>query len=206
MEEKATEAPEEHVARLVQEARGGSMDAFDELIRLFQGRIYNLAFRMVHNREDASDLTQEIFVKFHRSLGKFRGQSRFSTWLYAVAANHCRTGLRKSRRIGFFESRSLDEPLDAAEGDARHAIDPVDPGASPATALEHRELGDRIGAVVAGLPEDLRTVLVLRDMQGLDYEEIARVLDCELGTVKSRLWRARFRVKDGLEQKKSDAM
>ena len=200
MEEKATEAPEEHVARLVQEARGGSMAAFDELIRLFQGRIYNLAYRMVNNHADASDLTQEIFVKLHRSLDKFRGQSRFSTWLYAVAANHCRTGLRKSRRIGFFESRSLDEPLDATEGDARRAIEPADGGASPATALEHQELGNRIMAVVARLPEDLRTVLVLRDMQGLEYEEIARVLDCELGTVKSRLWRARFRVKQELEQ------
>ena len=206
MKAKATEAPEEHVVRLVQESRGGSMDAFDELIRLFEGRVYNLAFRMVNNREDAGDLTQEIFVKLHRSLGKFRGQSRFSTWLYAVAANHCRTGLRKLRRIGFFESRSLDAPLDAAAGDARHALEPVDPGASPATALERRELGERIGAVVAGLPEELRTVLVLRDMQGLEYAEIARVLDCSLGTVKSRLWRARFRVKEGLEQTRSDAL
>jgi RNA polymerase sigma-70 factor (ECF subfamily) len=206
MEETATEAPEEHVARLVEEAKGGSMAAFDELIRLFQTRIFNLAYRMVNNREDAGDLTQEIFVKLYRSLDKFRGQSRFSTWLYAVAANHCRSGLRKSRRIGFFESRSLDEPLDAAENDARHALEPVDPGASPATSLEHRELGERIGAVVAGLPEELRAVLVLRDMQGLEYEELARVLDCSLGTVKSRLWRARFRVKNELERKQADAL
>jgi len=206
MEEIATEAPEEHVARLVQEAKDGSMAAFDELIRLFQTRIFNLAYRMVNNREDAGDLTQEIFVKLYRSLNKFRGQSRFSTWLYAVAANHCRSGLRKSRRIGFFESRSLDEPLDAAEGDARHAVEPVDPGASPALSLEHRELGERIGAVVAGLPEELRSVLVLRDMQGLEYEELARVLNCSLGTVKSRLWRARFRVKDELERKQADAL
>ena len=205
MEGKATEAPEEHIARLVKEAGAGSMAAFDELIRLFQDRIYNLAFRMVNNHEDASDLTQEIFVKLHRSLGKFRGQSRFSTWLYAVAANHCRSGLRKLRRIDFFESRSLDEPRDETNGgDARHAIEPADPGVSPATALEHRELGERIGAVVAGLPEKLRTVLVLRDMQGLEYEEIACVLDCSLGTVKTRLWRARFRVKDKLERKKTD--
>ena len=207
MEEKATEAPEEHVARLVREARTGSMEAFDELIRLFQDRIYNLAYRMVNNHADASDLTQEIFVKLHRSLGKFRGQSRFSTWLYAVAANHCRTGLRKSRRIGFFEGRSLDEPRDESnEGDARHAIEPVDPGATPATMLEHRELGERISAVVAGLPEDLRAVLILRDVQGLEYEEIARALACELGTVKSRLWRARFRVKDELLRKNTDAL
>ncbi|MEI6211485.1 MAG: sigma-70 family RNA polymerase sigma factor [bacterium] len=206
MEQTATEAPEEHVARLVEAARAGSMAAFDELIRLFQTRIFNLAYRMVNNREDAGDLTQEIFVKLYRSLNKFRGQSRFSTWLYAVAANHCRSGLRKSRRIGFFESRSLDEPLDAAEGDARHAVEPVDPGASPATSLEHRELGARIGAVVAGLPEDLRSVLVLRDMQGLEYEELARVLNCSLGTVKSRLWRARFRVKEALERKQADAL
>ena len=207
MDEQATDALEEDVARLVQEASGGSMEAFDALIRRFQGRIYNLALRMVHNPEDAGDLTQEIFVKLHRSLGKFRGESRFSTWLYAVAINHCRTGLRKSRRIGFFESRSLDEPHDAAaDGDARQAIEPVDPGATPSVSLEHRELGERIGAAVVGRPAELRTVLVLRDMQGLEYEEISRVLACSLGTVKSRLWRARFRVKDELEQKKSDAV
>ena len=206
MAEKPTEAPEEVVERLVLQAQGGHLEAFDELIRLFQDRIYNLAYRMVNNHADASDLTQEIFVKLHRSLGKFRGASRFSTWLYAVAANHCRSGLRKSRRIGFFEGRSLDEPLDASEPDARRLLEPVASGASPALAMEHRELGDRIAAVVAGLPEDLRSVLVLRDMQGLEYEEIARVLDCELGTVKSRLWRARFRVKDELEPKNTHAL
>lgn len=206
MEEKTTQTQEAEVDRLVKEARTGG-DAFDELIRLFQGRIYNLAYRMVNNHADASDLTQEIFVKLHRSLGKFRGQSRFSTWLYAVAANHCRSGLRKSRRIGFFESRSLDEPHGGPnDGGAGRVLDLADPGASPAAALEHRELGERIQAVVAGLPKDLRTVLVLRDVQGLEYEEIARVLGCSLGTVKSRLWRARFRAKDELEQKDSDAV
>ena len=206
MAEKPTEAPEEVVERLVQQAQEGHLDAFDELIRLFQGRIYNLAYRMVNNHADASDLTQEIFVKLHRSLGKFRGESRFSTWLYAVAANHCRSGLRKSRRTAFFEGRSLDEPLDTSEPDARRLVEPVASGASPALAMEHQELGARIGAVVAGLPEDLRSVLVLRDMQGMEYEEIARVLDCELGTVKSRLWRARFRVKEALKSKNTHAL
>jgi RNA polymerase sigma-70 factor (ECF subfamily) len=200
MVEIATSAAEEEVARLVREAKAGRLEAFDELIRRFQDRVYNLAYRMVNNHADASDLTQEIFVKAHRALGKFRGQARFSTWLHAVAVNHCRSGLRKSRRIGHFECRSLDDPAGPRADDHRGAVEAVDAGESPAVAMEHRELGDRIGAVVAGLPEELRTVLVLRDMQGMEYEEIARVLGCELGTVKSRLWRARWKAKEALEK------
>jgi RNA polymerase sigma-70 factor (ECF subfamily) len=124
--------------------------------------------------------------------------------LYALAANHCRSGLRRIRRIGFFESRSLDEPRD--EDDARPRMDPPSPEDPPSKHLERQEMKARIGAVVAALPEELKTVLILRDIQGLSYEEVAETLHCSMGTVKSRLWRARFRVKDALGGKDSHAL
>lgn len=204
MDQDEAGIPEEDIIRLVAEARDGKLGAFDQLVRLFQGRIFNLAFRMTNNHADAGDLTQEIFVKLFRSLGKFRHEARFSTWLYSLAANHCRSGMRKIRRIGFFESRSLDETRDT--DDARPRLDPPSPEDPPSRHLERRELEGRIGAAVASLPDDLKATLILRDIEGLSYEEIAAALACSVGTVKSRLWRARFRVKDALGGEISHAL
>jgi RNA polymerase sigma-70 factor (ECF subfamily) len=197
MEQTGSTLREEEVSRLVDEARRGNEASFARLVKLFERTVFNLAFRMTDNHADASDLTQEIFVKLYRSLGKFRGESRFSTWLYALAANHCRSGLRRLRRIGFFERRSLDAGSPGAM-DARPPPEPADPGDPPSRTLERRELEARIGGVIARLPAELKTTLILRDMQGLSYEEVAEALGCSIGTVKSRLWRARFRVKEEL--------
>jgi RNA polymerase sigma-70 factor (ECF subfamily) len=204
MEKTESAWREDEIARLVESARRGDETAFARLVRLFEGPLFNLAFRMTNNREDASDLTQEIFVKLHRSLGKFRGEARFSTWLYALAANHCRSGLRRLRRIGFFEARSLDAGFGTA--DAPAPVEPADPGDAPSRMLERREMEERIGAVVAQLPGELKAALILRDMQGLSYEDVAAALGCSIGTVKSRLWRARFRVKEALGGKGTHAV
>ncbi len=189
---------------MVREAQRGDPRAFDELVREFQGTMYNLAFRMTNNAEDAADLTQEIFVKVYRSMGRFRGESKFTTWLHAVAANTCRSGLRKLRRIAWFETRSLDEPR--GEDDSRPFLEPEDPADGPAESAQRREKQEEIGAAVAALAEEFRIVLVMRDVQGASYEEIAGALGLSLGTVKSRLCRARFRVKEELVRKGSHAM
>jgi RNA polymerase sigma-70 factor, ECF subfamily len=191
-------ADDGRVNRLVAEVRKGSTAAFDELVRTFQAPMFNLAFRMTNNWEEANDLAQEVFVKAYRAIDRFRGEAKFSTWLYALAANACRSRLRRLRRISFFEVKPLD---DAGEPDGAPAVpEPVDPGDLPGKSLERSELQAALGRLVAELPEEFRTVVVMRDMQGLSYEEIAAALGCSDGTVKSRLARGRARLRDKLKR------
>lgn len=204
MDETMSEAPNRRIEGLIREAQRGDPSAFDAIVREYQDRMYNLAFRMTNNHEDASDLTQDIFLKVYKSLRRFRGESQFSTWLHAVAVNTCRSGLRKLRRISWFEARSLDETR--GEDDDRPAFEPADPAADPAQAAGRRDWAGEVGTVVAALPEEFRTVLILRDVQGLSYEEIAEATGLSIGTVKSRLCRARFRVKEEFVRKGNDEM
>ncbi len=189
---------DKRVAALVVRAQSGEMAAFDELVTIFQSRMFNLAYRMVNSREDAADLTQEIFVKMYRSIHKFGGRSKFSTWLYAVAANCCRSGLRRLRRVSDREVVRLDA---TAENDAgRRYRELPDPAESVPETMGRGEVKARIEAMIAELPEDARMVMVLRDLQGMTYEGIAEALQCSIGTVKSRLSRARLKLKDRLSR------
>ncbi len=181
---------------LVRRAQKGDADAFDELVRVFSGPMYNLAYRMAGNAADAGDLTQEIFVKLYRAIGKFGWRSKFSTWLYRLAANTCYSGLRKIRRVASAEVVRLDDD----RADDVRSRDTPDPGDLPSRRLERRELRHQIEGAIAVLPEDFREVIVLRDLQGLTYEEIAESIGCSVGTVKSRLARARTRVKERLRR------
>lgn len=182
------------VEALVRQAQSGDASAFDGLVRRFSSPMYNLACRMVGNQADADDLAQEIFVKLYRSLRQFRWESRFSTWLYALAANMCRSGLRRRWRISSREVMSLDRDDPTETGQP----EPRDPGDLPIDAIMRRETREQVESAIAELPDDFRMVIVLRDLQGLEYEEIAQALKCSMGTVKSRLARARLRVKTRL--------
>ena len=186
---------EAEVEGLAERAKEGEAAAFDQLVRLLGTPMFNLAYRMVNNRADADDLTQEIFVKLHRSIRQFRGESKFSTWLYALAANTCRSGLRRLRRTAEMEVVRLD---DDGAADAPKPREPADPADPPGRGLERREVREQVEAAMAELPDEFRMTIVLRDLQGLSYEEIADALRCSVGTVKSRLARARFRVKEQL--------
>jgi RNA polymerase sigma-70 factor (ECF subfamily) len=189
-DEQATNGEE-----LVRRFRDGDAGAFDDLVREYQDTVFSVAYRMVNDREDAADLAQEVFVKVYRNLAKFRGDSKFSTWLYAIAMNTCRSGLRRTRRLRAVEGRSID----AMGGDEGRAMDPVDPDASPTAMLERREVRERVEQSVAELQPEFREVMVMRDIQGLSYDEIATALECSLGTVKSRLCRARMAVREKLQ-------
>lgn len=197
MEQKRALTEDEQVARWVRQAQEGSREAFDGLVGHFQGAMYNLAYRMVNHPEDAGDLTQEVFVRMYRKLGTFRWQSKFSTWLYALAVNTCHSGRRRRRRI---EAREV-WSLDAADGDGSDGPggpEPADPADPPSVQLERREVREFVEQTIAGLEEEFRAVIVMRDLQGMTYEEIGEVLDCSPGTVKSRISRARMKVKDKL--------
>ncbi|HEX9366267.1 MAG TPA: sigma-70 family RNA polymerase sigma factor [Vicinamibacterales bacterium] len=172
---------------LVEAAAGGSRDAFDELVRRHQAAMIRLARVLTSGRGDAEDLAQDVFVRAWRSLRSFRGESTFRTWLHRVAINVIRTSQsRQGRLMRVFVSRDReDPPPDPASGE-----EPVD------ATLARRQVIDR---ALAALPDDLRVAVTLRDMQGLDYKEIAAALDVPIGTVESRIFRARQRLKPLLE-------
>jgi RNA polymerase sigma-70 factor (ECF subfamily) len=166
---------------LVEAAAAGSREAFDELVRRYQVTIVGLARALTSGRGDAEDLAQEVFVRAWKSLRSFRGDSTFRTWLHRVAINVVRTSQSRGARIMRMFAGSTDEVPEAPSGE-----EPVD------SALARRQVIER---ALAALPDDMRVAVTLRDMQGLDYREIAALLDVPIGTVESRIFRARQRLK-----------
>lgn len=176
---------------LVDAAAGGSREAFDELVLRYQGQVLNLVRAMTAADADAEGLTQEAFVRAWRSIASFRSDSTFRTWLFGIAINVSRTdrGKRsKLRQLFWSPSRDADENIDPLERAS------VDDGIEGPLAM--REAIDR---ALATLPQDMREAVVLRDVQGLDYREIAEALGLPMGTVESRIFRARQRLRPLLE-------
>ncbi|HZJ85099.1 MAG TPA: sigma-70 family RNA polymerase sigma factor [Syntrophomonadaceae bacterium] len=181
--------------RLVKESLQGDKAAFEELVFQYQNKIYALSYRYMGNEQDAYDMTQEAFLKAYRSLRTFKGDSSFGTWMYRVATNVCLDELRRrKRRIVAF---SLDEPLATQEGDELGKEIP-DNSLTPDLIYEQKELSEYIQSQLNELKSEHKTVIILRDIMGLTYEEMAGVLDVSLGTVKSRLSRARISLRKKL--------
>jgi len=173
--------------RLVADAAAGDRDAFEALVRRHQARTYNFVRTMVHDEAEAEDLTQDVFVRVWKSIGRFRGDSAFSTWLFRIAVNVARTHLSRRSRRWLFTRGSPDASPDAPA----EAEDPP----SPERLEDDVVRRDAIDRALATLSPDLREALTLRDVEGLEYREIARVLDIPLGTVESRIFRARQRLR-----------
>jgi RNA polymerase sigma-70 factor (ECF subfamily) len=173
--------------RFLDRLRAGDATAFEELVITYQHRVFGVALRMLGNAAEAQEVAQEAFVRAHRGLGDFRGEAKLSTWLYAITSRLCLT------RLGSGERRLARQGEEAL-------LRLADASPRPDAALEHSELEAALQRAIAELPEDRRIVVVLRDLEGLSYEEIAQVLDLELGTVRSRLHRARADLKDKLER------
>lgn len=179
---------------LVERAQKGDMDAFDQLVRRYEAKIYSVSYRFMGNHADAGDLAQDTFIRMYQSLPNFRGDSSFSTWLYRVAANACRDELRKRQRR---RSVSMDE-LMAASPTKVPAAAAQD---SPEETAQRHETQRQVQGCLDELSPDHRLILVLREIQDLSYEEIAGILDCSLGTVKSRISRARNALKEKMKEK-----
>lgn len=178
------------VEELVRAAAGGDEDAFAELVKLHEKKVYHLALKMCGNPEDASDAAQEAFLSAWKGLPNFRGEAGFSTWLYRLTSNAAIDLLRRTKK----------QRGEASLDDENTGIDPVDGSPSLQERIEAGELREAVAAGLAGLSEDHRQALVLREMQELSYEEIAAALDVDLGTVKSRIFRARGALRKILEK------
>ncbi|MEA4954908.1 MAG: sigma-70 family RNA polymerase sigma factor [Pseudoflavonifractor sp.] len=179
---------------LVAAARGGDQDAFARLVETNQAKVYNLAYRMTGNPEDAADLTQEAFLNAWRGLARFGGQSAFSTWLYRLTSNVCIDFLRRQSRC-----ETLSMTVEGPENESRQAELP-DERWCPERELERREASRTLETGLAALSPDHRQVLLLRELEGLSYAEIAQCLSLEEGTVKSRIARARLSLRDYLKK------
>jgi RNA polymerase sigma-70 factor (ECF subfamily) len=178
--------------RLIAECLKGDSAAFGELVRRYQERLYHTAFRLVDNAEDALDVVQEAFLSAYQSLGSFKGDSLFFTWLYRIAVNTAISLKRKKKAVVRIDGGRNGELL----------AEPPDPSdlSRPGHALEQEEQERRIKQALARLSPEHRAVLVMKDMEGQKYEAIAEALGVPIGTVRSRLHRARLELREVLEQ------
>jgi len=173
---------------LVKRSQKGDTGAFEELVTMYQDRIYGLSYQLTGNHADAEDLAQNTFIKAYKALPKFRNEADFGTWLHRIAVNLSINEKRKKK-----PDVSLDSPVQTQEGEMPRMV--ASNGESPEEAYENKEFRGMVRNALWELSSEHRTVLVLREMQGYSYDEIAGMLDCSLGTIKSRINRARQTLK-----------
>lgn len=183
--------------RLVEACRRGDSTAFDELVRRYKDRVFAVVYRFVGNREDALDISQEVFVHAYRSINGYRGAARVYTWLYSIAANLSRNRLRDSGRRGRNMSTSLEALQEQAPGVAEAG---KSSGNNPRENAMSSEMEAVLQEVLNELPEHYRMAFVLRTFDDLSYEEIAEAMGCPVNTVKSRLNMARVKLRDRLKE------
>jgi len=176
--------------RLVERFKAGDEAAFDALVDKHSQRAYQIAYGVLGNREDAEEVAQDAFIRMHRALPSFRGDAEFTTWMYRIVTNLARNKYRwnRSRMAAFHDS--IDAPVEGDDGEGRK-IDLPDPHNTPEEEAVYAELDEALQSELGKLPEAQRQVLVMRNVQDMSYEDIAAALKCRIGTVKSRLARAR---------------
>jgi RNA polymerase sigma-70 factor (ECF subfamily) len=172
-------------AELVKRVQKGEKGAFDLLVLKYQHKIVNLVMRYVRDPDQALDISQEAFLKAYRALPRFRGESAFYTWLYRIAVNTAKNYLAAQRR------RPMDVELDLQDPEQFDLHAKLKETDTPEGETLSGELHAMVEKAIAGLPDDLRTAIVLRELDGMSYEEIAQTMDCPVGTVRSRIFRAR---------------
>ena len=177
---------------LVKKSKEGDTKAFEQLIKEHEQKIYNLLLNMTNNKAAADDFLQETFLSAWQKIKSFKGNSEFSTWLYRIAINHV---LMKRRRKKVIRTVSLDTPIMTPKGEIKREFED-DWSRNPLATLENRELKQKLNKAIESLPEIYRTILVLKDIDGLSNDEVKKILSISLPSVKSRLHRARLFLRD----------
>jgi RNA polymerase sigma-70 factor (ECF subfamily) len=188
----ARAVPADDESRLVAAAKSGDLDAFDQLVSRYERKIFRLALRITQNREDAEDAMQEAFLKAYEHLNAFQGDSRFYTWLVRIAVNQALMKLRKRRP----NQISLDEPAETEDSELFKEI--ADWGPSPEQRFAQTELHEILDSAISGLEPDYRNVFILRDVEGIPTEETAQLVGISVPAVKTRLLRARLKLRQKL--------
>ena len=183
-------------AALISAFLSGNRVSFDKLVLRHQDRVFSLCLRFLGNYEEAEDSTQDIFIKVYNSLKRFRFKSSFYTWLYRIAVNTCKNRIKSREYRHMKKSTQLNNP--EKTGDGLQAMEPRNETNNPLAELERKERMRLIQDAIDSLPTEQKTVLILRDIEGLSYEEITIITGNRLGTIKSRLSRARFGLKERL--------
>jgi RNA polymerase sigma-70 factor (ECF subfamily) len=177
---------------LVQRTLGGEPRAFELLVIKYQRRVERLIGRMVRDSDLVQDIAQETFIRAYRALGQFRGDAQFYTWLYRIAVNTAKKQLMELKRDPLvFQSQMKSGDDDETSGSERELNPSVADTETPEAVLASKEIAEAVNAAMDALPEELRNAIALREIEGLSYEEIAQALDCPIGTVRSRIFRAR---------------
>jgi RNA polymerase sigma-70 factor (ECF subfamily) len=176
---------------LVQLASNGSEQAFEQLVKLYEKRVYTMALRLVGNPDDAFDISQEAFIRVYRSLSGFKGEAKFSTWIYRIVSNLCIDFNRRSKRINQVS-------LEYSDDEDSFEISIPDDRYDPEKELERSEITHAIENALTSLSDEHKQIFILRELNGLTYAEISEIMMLEEGTVKSRLFRAREKLRSAL--------
>jgi RNA polymerase sigma-70 factor, ECF subfamily len=177
---------------LVARSRGGDLDSFNQLVLRWERPIYALAYRVIGREEEARDVAQETFLRAFRALSGFKGQAKFSSWLYRITLNLCRDWIRRERRTPVSQAPEGIDIIELA-GEAT-------PGETIEELVARKELGRAVGKAMSQLPEEQRTAIILKEYHGLTFQEIAELLDCPLSTVKTRLYQGLSVLRKQLEE------
>jgi len=173
-------------AEIVESAANGDIGSFEQIVLMYQDKVYSLSLKLTGSAQDAEDLAQEVFVKAYRHITSFRGDSDFGTWLHRIALN---TWLNQKRKKQPSMAFSLDEPIHSDDGEIKREI--PDLSQEPEGVFLSLQMSEKLQRAVESLPKDQKATILLREVEEYTYEEIARMKDCSVGTVKSRLARAR---------------
>ena len=182
---------------VIEGCKAGNRRAFEQIVLFYQKRVFNFAYRMLGNREEAKELAQEVFISVFESIKDLKEEIKFDAWLTQITLNHCRNRWKYLKRRHYFDSDSLEDPIETENGNIPKAI--YDPSDNPETLYEKKMIQELIQRGLLKLKDDQRELLVLRDLQGFSYEEMGELLGLPEGTIKSKLHRARMDLKAVLE-------